>query len=115
LLHKTYKKHLDIYLLAWGICACAFLFGDEMQDLFVDRLGNVTVAGGVARLDFLRMESVDREKQEVVLKPSTRLVIPLDGLMQAIQMLEKVRDQMLKQASQASPAAAQPQTHSSQA
>jgi hypothetical protein len=86
-----------------------------MQDLFVDRLGNVTVAGGVVRLDFLRLESVDRDKQEVVLKPSTRLVMPLDGLVQAIQMLEKVREQMLKQASSGSPATASPQVPSAQA
>lgn len=69
-----------------------------MQDIFVDRLGNVTVAGGVARLDFMRLESIDPEKQQAVLKPSTRLVIPFDGLMQAIQMLEKMREQLLKQA-----------------
>ncbi len=69
-----------------------------MQDLFVDRLGNVTIAGGVARLDFLRLESIDAEKKQIVLKPSTRLVIPLEGLMQAIQMLEQMREELLKQA-----------------
>jgi len=68
-----------------------------MQDLFVDRLGNVTLGNGVARLDFLRLESVDNEKQQITMRPSTRLVIPIDGLMQAIQMLEKLRDQIVKQ------------------
>ena len=68
-----------------------------MQDLFVDRLGNVTLGNGVARLDFLRLESVDNEKQQITLKPSTRLVIPVDGLLQAIQMLEKLREQIVKQ------------------
>ena len=68
-----------------------------MQDLFVDRLGNVTLGNGVARLDFLRLESIDNEKQQITMRPSTRLVIPLDGLMQAIQMLEKLRDQIVKQ------------------
>lgn len=68
-----------------------------MNDVFVDRLGNITIAGGVARLDFLRLESIDPEKQQLTMKPSTRLVIPLDGLMQAIEMLEKVREQMQRQ------------------
>jgi len=68
-----------------------------MHDLFVDRLGNVTIGNGVARLDFLRLESIDNDKQQVTMNPSTRLVIPLDGLMQAIQMLEKARDQIVKQ------------------
>lgn len=68
-----------------------------MQDLFVDRLGNVILGNNVARLDFLRFESVDNEKQQLALKPSTRLVIPLEGLLQAIQMLERLRDQINKQ------------------
>ena len=72
-----------------------------MQDLFVDRLNNVTVGNGVARLDFLRLEAVDNEKKELTYKPSTRLVIPLDGLMQAIQMLDQLRDQIAKQAKEA--------------
>jgi len=67
-----------------------------MHDLFVDRLGNVTFGNGVARLDFQRLESFDNEKQQVTMRPSTRLVIPLDGLMQAIKMLEKLRDQIVK-------------------
>ena len=69
-----------------------------MQDLFADRLGNVTVAGGIARLDFLRLESIDPEKQQMSMKPSMRLVMPLDGLMQTMQMLDKIREELLKQA-----------------
>lgn len=60
-----------------------------MQDLFVDRLGNVIPGNNVARLDSLRFESIDSEKQQLSLKPSTRLVIPIEGLLQAIQMLER--------------------------
>jgi hypothetical protein len=74
-----------------------------MQDLFVDRLGNVILGNNVARLDFLRLESVDSEKQQLALRPSTRLVIPLDGLLQAIQMLERLRDQINKQADSTPP------------
>ena len=68
-----------------------------MQDLFVDRLGNVTIGNGVARLDFLRLDSIDSENRQVTMKASTRLVIPRDGLLLAIQMLEQLREQMAAQ------------------
>jgi hypothetical protein len=74
-----------------------------MQDLFVDRLGNVILGNNVARLDFLRLESVDSEKQQLALRPSTRLVIPLEGLLQAIQMLERLRDQINTQTGSTAP------------
>ena len=51
-----------------------------MSDLFVDRLGNVAIADGVVRLDFLRLVSVDPEKKQVQMEPSVRVAIPLPGL-----------------------------------
>ena len=65
-----------------------------MHDIFVDRLGNVAIGNGVARLDFLRMEVTDADKQKITMQPSVRVAIPLDGLMHAIQMLERLRDQL---------------------
>ena len=69
-----------------------------MSDLFVDRLGNITVSDGVARLGFLRLSALDGEKKQARLAPSVRLVIPLAGLVQAIGMLDKVRGELLRQA-----------------
>lgn len=71
-----------------------------MHDIFVDRLSNVAIGNGVARLDFLRMEVTDTDKQKVTMQPSVRVAIPLDGLLQAIQMLERLRDQLVAQAGQ---------------
>lgn len=67
-----------------------------MSDLFVDRLGNVTIASGVARLDFLRLVSLDTEKQQARMEPGLRLVLPLDGLVQTIEMLEKIKVELAK-------------------
>ena len=78
-----------------------------MQDIFVDRLGNVTIAAGVARLDFLRVESIDNEKKQMTLKPSVRIAMPLDGLVQAMQMLEQIKAQL---AAQLAGQSAQPDT-----
>ena len=69
-----------------------------MSDLFVDRLGNVAIADGVVRLDFLRLVSVDSEKKQAKMEPSLRVVIPLQGFVQAVDMLDKVRAELVKQA-----------------
>lgn len=68
-----------------------------MSDYFADRLGNITVAGGVVRLDFLRLTALDPENQKAELHPSFRLAMPLDGMIQAIEMLDNMRDTLLKQ------------------
>lgn len=69
-----------------------------MSDLFVDRLGNITISEGVARLDFLRLSAVDAERKQARMAPSVRLAIPLAGLVQAVAMLDKVRDELLREA-----------------
>lgn len=68
-----------------------------MSDYFADRLGNITVAGGVVRLDFLRLTSLDPENQKAEMHPSLRLVMPMDGILQTIDMLDKMRDNLTKQ------------------
>jgi hypothetical protein len=67
-----------------------------MKDVFVDRLGNIAVTNGIARLDFLRLASVDTEKKSVTMEPSVRLILPIDSLMQMMQMLEQMKAQMTK-------------------
>ena len=53
---------------------------------------------GVVRLDFLRLVSVDSEKKQAKMEPSLRVVIPLQGFVQAVDMLDKVRAELVKQA-----------------
>lgn len=81
-----------------------------MSDLFVDRLGNIVIGDGVARLDFLRLSALDAEKKQARMAPSVRLVIPVAGLVQAIEMLDKLRGELVRQA-QAGPAPAPESTH----
>jgi hypothetical protein len=69
-----------------------------MSDLFVDRLGNVAIADGVVRLDFLRLVSLDAEKKQVKMEPSLRVAIPLPAFLQAVDMLDKVRAELVRQA-----------------
>jgi hypothetical protein len=76
-----------------------------MSDLFVDRLGNVAIADGVVRLDFLRLASVDAEKKQARMEPVLRVVMPLPSFVQAVTMLDRVRAELLKQAPAGTPPA----------
>lgn len=69
-----------------------------MSDLFVDRLGNIAIADGVVRLDFLRLAGVDPEKKQARMEPALRVAIPVSGFLQAVDMLDKLRAELLRQA-----------------
>lgn len=80
-----------------------------MSDLFVDRLGNVAIADGVVRLDFLRLVSMDAETKQARMEPALRVAIPVHAFLQAVDMLDKVRAELLKQVpATAAPAAESP-------
>ncbi|MDH2997742.1 hypothetical protein A1D22_08490 [Pasteurellaceae bacterium LFhippo2] len=68
-----------------------------MSDLFADRLGNITVASGVVRLDFLRLTSLDTENQKAELNQAFRLVMPIDGMLQSLELLEQMKATILEQ------------------
>ena len=69
-----------------------------MSDLFVDRLGDIVIADEVARLDFLRLGGLDAERKQARLATSVRLANSLSGRPQAIGILDKIRDEVLRQA-----------------
>lgn len=69
-----------------------------MQDLFADRLVNLSIHQGIVRLDFARLEKIDPEKQQATFQPSIRLALPLDAFMQMAEQVGKVRDALLEQA-----------------
>jgi hypothetical protein len=65
-----------------------------MQDIFVEQLGNMIVGAGVIRLDFMRIEPGDAGKAGQ-LQPGLRLVIPLPAFAQAVDDMNKLRDQLV--------------------
>jgi hypothetical protein len=75
-----------------------------MNDLFVDRLGNVVIANGVARLDFLRLQA-GQDGKKLEMEPSLRVALPVAELPRVIAMLENIRNELQKQqaATQESP------------
>ena len=66
-----------------------------MNDVFADRLGNVVIANGVARLDFLRLRAVDGASK-LEMEPSLRVALPLSELPRVIAMLENIRNELQK-------------------
>ena len=68
-----------------------------MKDVFVDRFLKCTASQGVVRLDFGRVESIDNEKNEISVAPSTRLVLPMDGFVHFVEQAVQLRDQLLDQ------------------
>ena len=71
-----------------------------MKDLFVDRVVNVSVLAGVARLDFARVDSINAEDQKVQMSGSYRVAMPIDALVHMVEQGSKVVDELKKQASQ---------------
>lgn len=74
-----------------------------MQDLFTDRLINLNIHQGIARLDFARLEKLDPEKHQATFTPSLRLAMPLDAFMQMAEQINKVREAIIQQAGQNPP------------
>jgi len=75
-----------------------------MQDLFAERLVNMHIHQGIARLDFARLESVNPDKNQVTYGPAMRLVMPLDAFMQAAEQMHRMREEILKQSQAPAPA-----------
>jgi len=68
-----------------------------MLDLFAERLVNMHINQGVARLDFARLDSIAPQKNQATFAPAVRLVTLLDAFMQAVEQMNRVREDILKQ------------------
>lgn len=67
-----------------------------MQDLFAEGLIKVQIHQGNARMDFARLESVDPENKKATFAPAVRLVMPLEAFMQAVEEMNRMREDILK-------------------
>ena len=67
-----------------------------MNDIFVDRVVNVSVVAGVARIDFARIDKVDAESGNVQLSNSYRVALPLDAFMHLSEISNKVASEIAK-------------------
>jgi len=69
-----------------------------VKDLFVDRLVNVSVLAGVARLDFARVDNVNPDDKKIQMSNSYRVALPIDALVHLAEQSSKVVEELKKQA-----------------
>lgn len=69
-----------------------------VKDLFVDRLLNVSVMAGVARLDFARVDNVNPEDKKIQMSNSYRVALPVEALVHLSEQTSKVVEELKKQA-----------------
>lgn len=67
-----------------------------MAAYFCDGLREVVIVNGVARLYFQRIEPGERGR-EMRAVPDLAIAMPVQGLVQALATLEKLRDQMVRE------------------
>ena len=68
-----------------------------MKDLFADRLLNISVMSGVARLDFARVDQVNAEDKKMQMSPSYRIAVPVDALVQIAEQSAQIIDAIKQQ------------------
>ena len=70
-----------------------------MTTHFCDGIKEVTIFNGVARLEFHRLQSMGGGGPNRDVQPVVELIValPTQGFLQALTVLEQVRDQMIKE------------------
>jgi hypothetical protein len=69
-----------------------------MTTYFCDGLKEVTVVNGVVRLEFHRLEAVQRgQNRELQPIAEFTIALPMQGFMQALGVLQNVRDRFVEQ------------------
>lgn len=83
----------------------------ESAPIFADRILNVAVTGMLARIEFGALQPPRAEGQQPQLAPTQTVVMPLDGLLASMGMLDGLVRQLVKDGvikPQAPPEAPQP-------
>jgi hypothetical protein len=74
------------------------------QELFADRIGDITVANGMVRIEFLSLKTRNPDTQEIEFSVSHRLVVPVSSFKDIVgrqsRLLEKLREQSSQQPSE---------------
>jgi hypothetical protein len=69
-----------------------------MPTFFCDGVKGVTILNGVARIEFHRLQTVERgANREAQMVSEMIVALPAQGLLQALGVLERVRDELIKE------------------
>jgi hypothetical protein len=69
-----------------------------MPTFFCDGVKGVSILNGVARIEFHRLQTVERgANREAQMVSELIVALPAQGLLQALGVLERVRDELIKE------------------
>ena len=69
-----------------------------MPTFFCDGIKGVSILNGVARIEFHRLQTVERgSNREAQMISELMVAVPAQGLLQALGVLERVRDELIKE------------------
>lgn len=67
------------------------------QDIFVDGIGNINVTGNIVRIDLVALQpQLKSENGQPVVATSQRIVMPLDGFLQGINLQQNIVQQLIQ-------------------
>lgn len=70
------------------------------QDLFADRIGDITVGNGMVRIEFLSLKTQNADTQEIEFVASHRLVVPLASFKEIVRRQSNLLEKLTEQAEQ---------------
>lgn len=67
------------------------------QDIFVDGISNINVTGNIVRIDFAALQpQLKNENGQPVFANSQRIVMPLDGFLQSMNLQQNIIQQLIQ-------------------
>lgn len=67
------------------------------QDIFVDGIGNINVTGNIVRIDLVALQpQMKSENGQPVFATSQRIVMPLDGFLQSMNLQQNIIQQLVQ-------------------
>lgn len=70
------------------------------QELFADRIGDITVANGMVRIEFLSLKTRNADSQEIEFSVSHRLVVPVSSFKEIVGRQTRLLDKLTEQTEQ---------------
>lgn len=68
---------------------------DMVQDLFADGIGEITLSGGMVRMDLVTLTGSQNDENKPQLKVKQRIVMPPDGFLRSFSAMENLVKQLI--------------------
>ena len=69
---------------------------EQQRDMFADGIGEITLAGGMVRMDLVSLKgSQNNSEEQPKLVPTQRIVMPPDGFLRSFSAMENLVKQLI--------------------